>query len=62
MAAKSAIDSFLNPASIAVVGAAERPTSSGGVYAVHCACSTTPGAALALLVVLSRRQRQATRS
>jgi len=30
MAAKSAIDSFLNPASIAVVGAAERPTSSGG--------------------------------
>ena len=30
MSAKSAIDSFLNPASIAVVGAGERPTSSGG--------------------------------
>jgi acetyltransferase len=30
MPAKSAIGSFLNPASIAVVGAGERPTSSGG--------------------------------
>ena len=30
MSGKSAISSFLNPASIAVVGAGERPTSSGG--------------------------------
>ncbi|MEO8009738.1 MAG: CoA-binding protein [Betaproteobacteria bacterium] len=30
MSVKSAISSFLNPASIAVVGAGERPTSSGG--------------------------------
>ena len=43
MSAKNAISSFLNPESIAVVGAGERPTSSGGAVLRNLRVSGYPG-------------------
>src|SRR3954463_585670 len=43
MTGKKAIDVFLNPASVAIVGASDRPTSSGGAVLRNLRRSGYPG-------------------
>jgi len=48
MKRKKSIDSFLNPASVAIVGASERPTSSGGAVLRNLHKSGYPGRIVAV--------------
>jgi len=48
MKGKKTIDSFLNPASVAIVGASDRPTSSGGAVLRNLRRSGYPGRIVAI--------------
>src|SRR5690242_19256034 len=48
MKGKKTIDSFLNPASVAIVGASDRPTSSGGAVLRNLRRSGYPGRIVAV--------------
>ena len=48
MKAKKPIDSFLNPASVAIVGASDRPTSSGGAVLRNLRSTGYPGRIVAV--------------